>query len=103
MLDILPFPTLRTKLIVVFSLPPALRPPKARDDMALVQLAYDIDDDAEGLRIVGEGMSLREDEWEVGMKVFENWWWAFDREIVESSNRIRERRGAGRLRIVEER
>jgi hypothetical protein len=100
MLDLIPFPSMRTKLIVMFSLPAALRPPQARDDMAIMQLAFDVDDESEGLRITGEGISLGEDECEIGQKVFSNWWWACDREIVAQSNRLRQRRGAGRLRIV---
>lgn len=37
--------------------------------------------------------------WEVGQTLFEKWWFVFDREIVNQSNRWRSLRGAGKLRL----
>jgi Domain of unknown function (DUF3425) len=94
--DILPWPSVRTKLITVFSMPALARPIIARDPMALMQLVYDLDDSAEGLRITG--FDWRDEaNWEVGQKVFENWWFVLDRDIIRRSNTLRERRGATRL------
>ncbi|KAH8704105.1 hypothetical protein BGW36DRAFT_370600 [Talaromyces proteolyticus] len=96
--DVIPWASARTKLIHIFSQPPELRPPSARDPLAVVNMIMDIDDDAEGMRICGEdGWDCR--NWEVGEIFFRNWWWALDREIVENSNRLRARRGARKLRL----
>jgi len=86
----------RTKLITIFSLPMQARPMIARDPMALMQLVYDLDDSAEGLRTTGSDWR-DEMNWEVGQKVFENWWFVLDRDIIRRSNALRERRGARRL------
>jgi hypothetical protein len=95
--DILPWPQLRTKLICVFALPEQQRPETARDPMALLQVAYDIEDEKDGFRVNGEGG--KRDDWEVGEAFFRNWWWALDRDIVETSNAWRQRRGQSRLSI----
>jgi hypothetical protein len=93
--DILPWPQLRTKLICVFSLPEQLRPENARGSTALVQVAYDIEDEKDGFRVNGEGME--KDNWEVGQAFLKHWWWALDRSILETSNAWRQRRGESRL------
>ena len=95
--DILPWPQLRTKLICVFAMPEQQRPTNARDEMALVRCAYDIEDATDGFRVNGEGMNT--DDWEVGEAFFKNWWWALDRNIVENSNAWRQKRGRCRLSI----
>ncbi|WEW57266.1 hypothetical protein PRK78_002731 [Emydomyces testavorans] len=92
LLDLLPWPKVRDKLIQVFSLPPHLRPAPAADPMGLVTLVYDIEDPTEGLRVSGSDPFMV-DMWEVGQLVFQRWWWAFDGTIVEKSNRLRSRRG----------
>ncbi|KAF3394515.1 hypothetical protein F1880_005562 [Penicillium rolfsii] len=94
--DILPWPSMRTKLITIFSLPVQSRPLIARDPLALMQLIYDLDDTAEGLRVSGFDWRS-ETNWEVGQKVFENWWFVLDPDIVQHSNRLRERRGVRKL------
>ena len=98
LLDILPWPQVRSKLILLFSMPAYLRPPAARDALALVKLVYDLEDESEGCRILGEdGFSAA--SWEVGQKVFTNWWWAFDREIIQHSNALRRVRGVQALTL----
>lgn len=91
-LDLLPWPTVRDKLIQVFSIPIHLRPPSAADPMALVSLVHDMEDPSEGMRICGPD-PFSPDVWEIGQLVFQRWWWAFERSIVESSNRLRRERG----------
>jgi hypothetical protein len=98
-LDVIPWPSVRSKLIYVFNQPPDLRPPNARDDMALVRFIYDVDDSAEGVRVSGADR-LDLGNWEVGQLVFQNWWWAFDNQILRNSDVLRARRGAPRLRIT---
>ena len=97
-IDALPWPSVRNKLICTFAQPPQLRPPSARDPMAIMYLALDVDDDAEGVRIKGPD-ELDENSWEIGQTIFRNWWWAFSRSIIENSNRLRKDRGAGQLRL----
>ena len=97
-IDVLPWPSVRNKLICTLAQPPQLRPPSARDPMAIMFLALDIDDDAEGVRISGSD-GLDEASWEIGQTIFKNWWWAFSRPIINNSNRLRIDRGAGPLRL----
>ena len=92
-LDVLPWPTARNKLIHVFSQTPDLRPPGARCPTALMDFVYDVEDSAEGVRIWGDDPCDWQN-WEIGEKVFEKWWWAFDGEIIKNSNEWRIGRGA---------
>ncbi|EFR00109.1 hypothetical protein MGYG_03115 [Nannizzia gypsea CBS 118893] len=91
-LDLLPWPSARDKLIHVFSLPVQLRPPAAADPMGLMGLVCDIEDAGEGMRVSGPD-PFSPEMWEVGQLVFQRWWWAFEGSIVESSNRLRSKRG----------
>ena len=94
--DIFPWPSVRTKFIFVFSQPVQMRPPIARDPMALMQLFYDMDDSSEGLRVSGSDW-CSESNWEIGQAFFKNWWWVLDREVVDHSNTLRRKRGADKL------
>jgi hypothetical protein len=81
---------------MVFSQPVDVRPRVAKSPTALLEFAYDLEDSAEGARIWGE--DPHDDQaWEVGEKLFENWWWIFDTNIIRRSNEIRRRRGAKML------
>jgi hypothetical protein len=99
LLDVLPWPSVRRKLIIIFAQPERLRPPVAREPMGLMQLMHDIDDDAEGVRVVGDRDAFDEKNWEVGQAFFRNWWWALDPAIIQKSNALRRRRGAGPLQM----
>lgn len=92
-LDLLPWPTARNKMIHVLSQTPDLRPPAARCPTALMDFVYDIEDSAEGVRIWGDDPCDWQN-WEIGEKVFGKWWWAFDSEIIKNSNEWRINRGA---------
>jgi len=93
MLDLLPWPTVRNKLLRIFSQPLELRPPSAASPTAMLDLVYDFEDSAEGVRVWGNDPCSNLN-WEIGQKVFERWWWAFDRDIINRSNEIRKGRGA---------
>lgn len=95
-LDILPWPSVRDKLILVFSQPENHRPPSARSPTALVELIYDVEDSAEGVRIWGDD-PYSDQNWEVGEKLFKNWWWALDSHVLRRSNQLRRDRGAALL------
>ncbi|KAF2664243.1 hypothetical protein BT63DRAFT_429765 [Microthyrium microscopicum] len=97
--DVMPWPSVRHKMIVAFASPMHARPPVTRDPMALMTLMADMDDDAEGVRVQGDD-GLDGKNWEIGQAMFSNWWWAFDKEIVAQSNKWRERRGAPRLQLL---
>ncbi|OGE54171.1 hypothetical protein PENARI_c006G00705 [Penicillium arizonense] len=92
-LDLLPWPGARDKLIQVFNLPIDMRPKSAQDQLGLVRLVYDMEDPG------GEGVNIRGQdpfspvEWEIGQLMFERWWWAFESSVVESSNCLRRKRG----------
>jgi hypothetical protein len=92
-LDLLPWPGARDKLIQVFNLPIHMRPKSAQDQLGLARLVYDMEDPG------GEGMNVRGQDpfspvvWEIGQLMFERWWWAFESTVVERSNYLRRRRG----------
>lgn len=95
-LDFLPWPSARDRIITILSLPDAARPPGAQGELAVIQLAYDMEDGAEGMRIWG-GDPCDPTTWEVGQLLFERWWFIFDRQIIEQSNYWRRLRGAASL------
>jgi hypothetical protein len=101
LLDLLPWPSARDKIIGIFSLPEAARPPAAAGPLALVQFAYDMEDSYEGMRVWG-GDPYDAASWEVGQVLFEKWWFIFDCEIIDQSNRWRRLRGAGGLKMKSE-
>jgi hypothetical protein len=115
LLDILPWPSVRDKLICILALPSRLRPLIAREDgdengsgqaKAVMQIVHDLDDMADGCRIHGnlvawgEGSELAEESWEMGECFFKNWWWCIDGRVVNMSNLRRRQRGLGCLRIA---
>ncbi|KAM0349017.1 hypothetical protein ACHAPU_003952 [Fusarium lateritium] len=91
--DLLPWPSVRERVIFITSLPDESRPPRAQGSLACVNFAYDLEDTAEGVRIYGED-PYDPENWEVGQLAFERWWWLFDSTIIATSNRWRRARGA---------
>ncbi|OXV09056.1 hypothetical protein Egran_03175 [Elaphomyces granulatus] len=93
LLDLLPWPSTRDKLIQVFNVPPYLRPPVARDPLGMVRLVYDMEDPG------GEGLSLSGQDpfeprvWVIGQVMFDRWWWAFEANVINECNRLRRERG----------
>ncbi|EXJ79556.1 hypothetical protein A1O3_07835 [Capronia epimyces CBS 606.96] len=95
-IDLLPWPAVRDRLIMVLSQPPEARPAGAASPTALLDLVYDLEDSAEGVRIFGDD-PFSAQSWEVGETVFRAWWWMFDRDVVRRSNELRALRGAPML------
>jgi len=95
-LDLFPWPPVRDRLISVLALRPEVQPPGAVCPHGLMDLVYDMEDGAEGVRVWGEDPSDWRN-WEVGERVFGRWWWAFDGETVRCSNERRVARGAAEL------
>jgi hypothetical protein len=100
-IDVLPWPSVRTRLICLFSQPDELRPPIARGSMAIMRLMHGLDDESEGLRIALDinGHGYDGECWEIGQAIFKDWWWALDSEIISNSNRLRYIRGAPKLQL----
>ncbi|EED17426.1 conserved hypothetical protein [Talaromyces stipitatus ATCC 10500] len=93
LLDLLPWPSTRDKLIQIFNLPPNLRPKTAQSPMGLIQLVEDMEDTGgEGVKVLGSD-PFEPCGWEIGQLMFEKWWWAFDTELVTRSNQARKKRG----------
>ncbi|PKY09283.1 hypothetical protein P168DRAFT_278780 [Aspergillus campestris IBT 28561] len=100
MLDLLPWPNVRDKLIQVFHLPVSQRPKTAQDPMGILRLVYDMEDaGGEGINVHGQD-PFQASGWEVGQLVFERWWWAFETDIVQTSNQARKKRGAKVLSLT---
>lgn len=78
---------------MVLSQPIDSRPPNAASPTALVDFVYDLEDSAEGVRIWGDD-PYSDQSWEIGEKVFQNWWWALDAVVLKRSNDMRRSRGA---------
>ncbi|MCJ1374007.1 hypothetical protein MMC20_005237 [Loxospora ochrophaea] len=101
-LDLLPWPSVRSRILYVLNLLPVdMRPPVAREDnMAnvIMRLILDMKDSVGGIRVQGTD-PFDETNWELGQQFFENWWWAFDINVVRNSNLLRRRRGEGVLRL----
>jgi len=98
-IDLLPWPTSRDKILDVLDLPEEARPPNARGPLALMNFVHDLEDSAEGIRIWGSD-PYDAGSWELGQVAFERWWFIFDRSVVERSNYWRRLRGAPSLRIA---
>ena len=96
MMDLLPWPSVRDRLILMFAQPLDFRAPIAASPTALVDLVYDIEDSAEGVRIWADDPYSAQN-WEVGEKLFKNWWWALDADVLRRSNEMRLSRGANLL------
>lgn len=128
-IDIMPWPTMREKLILLLAMPSKLRPPIAREDdddesnafgicmtsgqrvgqsRAIMQLVQDLDDlqDGGGIRVHGNtvawgfGNEYVEEAWEVSETFYRKWWFCIDQKIVNQSNVRRKERGLGRLRLT---
>ncbi|KAI1755278.1 hypothetical protein F4782DRAFT_490884 [Xylaria castorea] len=95
-IDLLPWPTVRDRIILLLGLPDEVRPPVASGPLAVVQLAYDLEEGAEGARIWGDD-PYEPTSWEVGQVLFERWWFIFDRQVINQSNYWRKLRGAAAL------
>lgn len=92
-IDLLPWPRVRDRMITVLSQPPEFRPPQAASHTALLDFVYDVEDSSEGIRLSGSD-PYSANNWEVGEKVFHSWWWIFDRDVLKRSNELRKLRGA---------
>jgi len=99
-LDLLPWPSVRSKILHILTLPQEVRPQRAKGDMPSVtmQLMFDMKDAGGGLRVWGSN-PFDENNWEVGPVFFQQWWWALNSEIVKRSNQIRMQRGEDILRL----
>ncbi|KAI0196006.1 hypothetical protein EV127DRAFT_403955 [Xylaria flabelliformis] len=95
-IDLLPWPKVRDRIIMLLSLPDESRPPTASGPLMIVHLAYDLEDSAEGARIWGDD-PCEPTSWEVGQVLFERWWFVFDRQVIDQSNYWRKLRGAATL------
>ena len=98
--DLLPWPAVRDKILGMLILPESCRPENMRGapEEVVMKFKYDTMDHSEGIRIHGlDPFDPR--NWEIGQRVFERWWWAFDIDIVRNSNTYRERRGVDALKL----
>ena len=99
-IDLLPWPSVRNRMLSVLDLPEEARPERARDDYANVttRLVLDMKDHKGGLRVWGSD-PFNGNNWEVGQLFYERWWWAFPEEIIENTNALRKIRGEEALRL----
>ncbi|KAI1826410.1 hypothetical protein F4861DRAFT_81587 [Xylaria intraflava] len=97
-IDLLPWPNVRDRVIELLGLPDEARPHVAAGPLLIAQLAYDLEDGAEGVRIWGDD-PCEPSSWEIGQVLFERWWFIFDRQIIDQSNYWRRLRGAATLTI----
>ena len=112
-LDLLPWPSIREKLICILSMPSKLRPPIAQEGdpletgqaAAVWKLMEDVDDEQEGLRVYGHKVGwdtsneLLEESWDVGECFYRNWGFCISPKTVAASNRWRRERGLPTLKF----
>lgn len=108
LLDILPWPKVRSKLIAMFSLPSSSRPVvesirhttrqegSGSTELTPFQLVCDLEDG--GVKIWGSDPSS-EESWEVQQSFVDIWWWALDPDILRNANNRRRSRGESRIRL----
>ncbi len=96
LIDVLPWPAVRTRLVRMYSMPSELWPrhPSDGSESSLVRLVYDMEDG--GVRVTG-GDPSDEDGWEVEQRFFDVWWWALDQSVISISDRKRALRGLPKL------
>ena len=92
LLDILPWPAVRKRLINMYSLPSKLWPKHPDDgtESSIVRMVYDMEDN--GVRVTGPDPTT-ESSWEIEQRFFDAWWWALDQNVVRNSNKKRIARG----------
>lgn len=92
LLDILPWPAVRKRLINMYSLPSNLWPKHPDDgtESSIVRMVYDMEDD--GVRVSGSDPTI-EASWEIQQRFFNAWWWALDQSVIWNSNKKRIARG----------
>ena len=77
-LDILPWPSVRDKLIMFFAQPAELRPAS----LGREQLVEDLEDEAEGVVVRGGQTEPWEvDSWEIGKALEKRWWFVLDTKV----------------------
>jgi hypothetical protein len=78
LLDILPWPSVRDKLIMCFAQPAELRPAR----LGMEQLVADLEDEADGVVVKAGGAGPWEVErWEVGKALEKRWWFVLDAKV----------------------
>lgn len=92
LLDILPWPSVRKRLINMYSLPSDVWPRHPDDgcESTIVRMVYDMEDN--GVRVSGPDPTT-ESSWEIEQRFFNAWWWALDQGVVRNSNNKRIARG----------
>lgn len=102
-LDLLPWPKVRDRLITTFSMEESMWPVHQSEKLTLWRLVSDMDnaeeDGLEGVRINGYD-AFDGSGWEVGQGFFSVWWWALDRDVIGRSNYWRIQRGDSKLALL---
>jgi hypothetical protein len=105
-LDIMPWASVRDNLLTVLSTVINVQSSSIRDGHKislpfsfhqLIVDVQDIDGPAEGMHVFGDPFVA--DNWEIGQKMLERWWWAFDDRVIRQSNRWRRKRGVPPLSL----
>lgn len=91
-IDLLPWPTVRNKLIEMYCMPVHFWPrhPDDGSPCSLVRLVYDMEDG--GIRLWGADPAAA-DAWEVQERFAMTWWWALDHRVLRGTNQRRLARG----------
>jgi Domain of unknown function (DUF3425) len=95
-IDLLPWPNVRNKLIEMYCMPVHFWPrhPDDGSPCSLVRLVYDMEDG--GIRVWGADPAAA-DSWEVQDRFAMTWWWALDPGVLRGTNQRRIARGEAPL------
>ena len=97
-IDVLPWPSVRDKLIKMWNMPEDFWPrhPVDQERLTLIRFVFDMENG--GVRIWGAEADAHEG-WEVDQSLVDVWWWALDQSVITNSNRRRMDRGLPRLQL----
>lgn len=100
LLDLIPWPSVRTKLICVLSQTGAMVPRDHKDGSVLDFMRFVHDTDDGGFLVRGQDPTEAAC-WELGSAEFaRTWWWAFDGEVWTQTNAKRRSRGLPALSLT---
>lgn len=98
MLDLIPWPSVRRKIIIMFSLPES-EWPKDCQGTSLGFMEFISDLDSGGVEVKGLD-PVKEEAWEVAEMFAQKWWWCLDPKILKTADKWRHERGEKPLKLA---
>lgn len=97
-LDLLPWPSVRRKVIIMFSMPEK-NWPKDCNGTSLGFMEFVHDCDIGGVAIKGSD-PVQEEAWDVDDEFAQKWWWALDPKVLRTADKWRRESGRQPLKMT---